>query len=326
MSAHTTEPVDEVGRPLPTGVAVASLSGAPGATTTALLATAAWPSRAVLVECDPSGGDIAPWWGIAMSPGLGTMAASIGHGRDAPDAWGHVQRLAGGVDVIAGVAGMSQAAAIEDLWPGLVRQMLDLGTDLVFDLGRCYLPPARAVAEICRVADLLIVVTRADLASASHLRASSEALRALRVDLAVVVVGESPHQAEEIAAVGGIDLLGVLPQDERAAAAVRGDLRRAAAFNRSRLCRASRELAVAASLRARSGDVPRLRAETIRGTASAGPSRGTSLEQAARRSVPGHAGGDPVLGTAGARALGARRGAPGALGASRSPEGGPRTP
>ncbi len=231
--------------PKPVAVAITSLSGAPGVTTTALLLAASWPRRVVMVECDPSGGDVAPWWGLRSSPGLATLAASLGREGVRQSNWDHVQRVGGGMEVITGVSGAAQAAAVDHLWPGLVSTTASMGADLIFDLGRC--PGTRwgGLAEVCKVADLLVVVTRADLAAVSHLRAGRDLLRRLQEDVVVAVVGESPYHAHEVAALAGLDLLGVLPMDDRAVAAVRGEARRAGSFHRSRLFRVSREMCAA---------------------------------------------------------------------------------
>ena len=38
--------------------ALISAGGSPGVTTSALALTLGWPSRVILAECDPSGGDV----------------------------------------------------------------------------------------------------------------------------------------------------------------------------------------------------------------------------------------------------------------------------
>src|SRR5262249_61331290 len=77
-------------------IAVASVKGAPGVTTLALGLAALWPELgAVLVECDPDGGDLAARFGHHPDPGLASLAAAARTGSRAVPLAGHVQRLAG---------------------------------------------------------------------------------------------------------------------------------------------------------------------------------------------------------------------------------------
>ena len=63
-------------------VAVASVKGAPGVTTTALALAAAWPAavdggvRPVVVEADAAGGDVAARLGLPHAPGLLDVAVA----------------------------------------------------------------------------------------------------------------------------------------------------------------------------------------------------------------------------------------------------------
>ena len=51
-------------------IALASVKGSPGVTTTCLALAAAWPARRRLViEADPAGGDLGPWLGLPRAPG-----------------------------------------------------------------------------------------------------------------------------------------------------------------------------------------------------------------------------------------------------------------
>src|SRR6266702_8439110 len=121
-------------------VAVASLKGSPGVTTFALALAARWPTgpgdggssagaRCVVVEADPSGGDIATRFDLAGSPGLVSLAAAARRGDDPGLVWRHAQALPGGLPVVAAPPGADQArAALAALAPdaptapGVLRQ------------------------------------------------------------------------------------------------------------------------------------------------------------------------------------------------------------
>src|SRR5438067_11807813 len=94
-------------------VALCSLKGSPGATTTALALAARWPSgqNPVVVECDPAGGDLAARFRLPMNPSAVSLAAAARRNNDASVLWQHVQRLPTGLAVIPGPVGAEQARA-----------------------------------------------------------------------------------------------------------------------------------------------------------------------------------------------------------------------
>src|SRR5689334_8533762 len=89
---------------------VASVSGAPGVTTTALALTAAWPPEAdggvrpVMVEADGSGGDLMMRFGLPSAPSLLDVAAAVGKPHPG-SLLGAVSELPFGVRVVAAVPG-----------------------------------------------------------------------------------------------------------------------------------------------------------------------------------------------------------------------------
>ena len=83
---------------------LASVKGSPGATTLACLVAASWRSgrRAVLVELDPGGGDLAIRFGLSPRIGWSALEGAARHGRDSIDVESHLQVLPGGLQVLAG--------------------------------------------------------------------------------------------------------------------------------------------------------------------------------------------------------------------------------
>lgn len=84
-------------------VAVVSVKGSPGVTTFSLALAARWPvpARTLVVEADPSGGDIALRFSLASTPGLVSLAAAARHSSDSALVWQHAQSLPGGLPVVS---------------------------------------------------------------------------------------------------------------------------------------------------------------------------------------------------------------------------------
>ncbi len=60
-----------------TTVAVTCPPGTRGATTTAAALALTWSGAVVLAEMDPSAGDLAAWWDLTESPGIGTAVTDM---------------------------------------------------------------------------------------------------------------------------------------------------------------------------------------------------------------------------------------------------------
>lgn len=123
-------------------VAVASAKGSPGVTTAAMLFAALWPRPSVMVECDPSGGDVAlrmpAFDGEPLDPNSGLLNL-VAAGRKSlyPELVSqHAEQIVGGLDVITGMTAPEQAAGLGQ-WGQLGVLFANLpGTDAVVDLGR----------------------------------------------------------------------------------------------------------------------------------------------------------------------------------------------
>ncbi len=202
-----------------TTVAVASLKGAPGVTTWCCLLAATWPRRAVVVEVDPWGGDLAARFGLAARSGWPSWAASFRRAGGEADPGQHLQHLPGGLEVLVG----SRGADVPGPTSPEGRALLDWsagtepGGDLVLDVGR--LPEAADVAGgWFERADVPVVVVRADAASALQLSDRAATLRARTAGrVRVAVLRSGPHRPEEVADLGGLPLLAVVPWDPVAA-------------------------------------------------------------------------------------------------------------
>jgi hypothetical protein len=198
-------------------VAFGSVRGAPGVTTTATLIAGALPDPAVLVEADLSGSVMAVRYELGREPGLTTLAAS---GSLEPDGWREHAQDAGGVPVLVGPDSPANARS---LWrragSSLGQTLTSSDATVVADLGRL----DDEVPLLDRAALLVLLVRPV----AEHLVTLSHRLpmlrgQAQRVQVAVVLVGEGSYRPVDVAGPLGVDVLGVLPHDPRAADALSG--------------------------------------------------------------------------------------------------------
>ncbi|MFI5429973.1 hypothetical protein [Aeromicrobium sp. UC242_57] len=123
-------------------LAIASAKGSPGVTTSAMLFAALWPRPSILIECDPSGGDVAlrmpgaDGEPLDANSGLLNLVAA---GRKSlyPDLVGqHAEQIVGGLDVLTGMTTPEQATGLGQ-WSQLGALFAELpGVDAVADLGR----------------------------------------------------------------------------------------------------------------------------------------------------------------------------------------------
>lgn len=222
---------------------VGSIRGAPGVTTTAQL-LAGGIDDSVHVEADPEGGVMAVRYGLEREPGLTTLASE---NPEDIDRWrSHVQS-AGGVPVLVGP---DAPEASESLWRTAGRRLASIlrrssGSAAVVDVGR--LSPA---SPLLRDSDLLIVEVRP---VAEHLVGLSHRLPELRqimgpARVAVVLAGTGPYRARDVGSALGIDVIGELPDDTRAAEQLLRGGRSPGAFARTRLARAAAALSHAISI------------------------------------------------------------------------------
>lgn len=167
-------------------LAVASVKGAPGASTTALSLAATWPRRAMLAELDPDGGDLRyrlraeDGEPLDADRGLVGYAAGVVDGADALD---HVQSLPGGLQVLLGMSSTAEFDAVHGRWAS-IGALLDTlpDIDVVADCGRLH--PYTPVEDLLPYAAALLVVTRPTVDAVAHLRSR---LRGLEVELPVFV-------------------------------------------------------------------------------------------------------------------------------------------
>jgi hypothetical protein len=199
-------------------VALGSVKGSPGVTTTVLALAAVWPtSRGLVVaELDPDGGVLAVRRELGLEPGLVTLATTLRRGGDAT---AHTQPLGANVRAIVAPPSAEQTlvalgVAGDRLW----RALDTLGDDLLVDCGR--LTTTSPVIPIARRAATTFVVARPRLEDVALLRERIPALRRQRVDPRVLLVGHGRFHPDEVAAAVETPVAAVIPVDRRSADAL----------------------------------------------------------------------------------------------------------
>ncbi|MFC4148662.1 MinD/ParA family protein [Micromonospora mangrovi] len=224
-------------------VVVASVSGAPGASTAALGMAALWPERpALLVEADPGGGVVAARFGLAQEPGLASLAAAARHGGHAGGAVPYVQQVPLGLHVLVGPGAAETAAGAVSVLAGQADAVAGLAPAVVADVGRLY---ANSPAwGLLRSADAVVLVTSGSTEYLDHLDTRLPALRAAARSggVGLAVCGRSAYTPAEISGRLGVPVWAQLPTDRWGAGVLAGRMT-GRAWTRTRLAQALRALA-----------------------------------------------------------------------------------
>jgi MinD-like ATPase involved in chromosome partitioning or flagellar assembly len=235
-----------------TVLALASAKGAPGVGTASLALAAVWPAdRAVLVvEADPAGSALAPRFALPYERGVASLAPASRHRFVAGEVAAHSQSLAVGVGrsevtVLVGVRGSEQGRVLSRFWDGFAAGMAARDDqDVIADCGR--LGPDSPCLGVVANAHMTLLLVRPDVEGVVGAQLRVSALRDFGVEperLAVVVVGERPRSAVEVAEALDVPVVATLAYDTRAAAVLSG-LRpgRRVRLHRCRLLRSARSL------------------------------------------------------------------------------------
>jgi len=205
-------------------IALASASGSPGVTTTALGLSLLWPRPVVLVEADPTGGS-----GLLAGYFRGTREYTAGLIELALTSESLVDALAdvvgpidgSSVSFVAGTRSPAQAGALRDLWEPLSDALAALdanGQDVLVDAGRLGLvgSPETLISR----ADLALLVTRTHLPALAAARSWAAGWRQDGQQNAAVVTvgGGQPYSAREVSQVLGLPVVAALDDDPQTAA------------------------------------------------------------------------------------------------------------
>ncbi|PKV95541.1 hypothetical protein ATK30_6464 [Amycolatopsis echigonensis] len=228
-------------------IALCSLKGSPGVTTTALALAARWPAEQtpVVVECDPAGGDLAARFRLPSTPGLVSLAAAARKSMEASVLWQHVQRLPAGLTVVAGPVGAEQArAALGILAPrgtSVLRAAGDQpGVVVLADCGR--VDPGSTTLPIIRAADAMVLFAHARDDELSHVASKIRTAATWNPRPGFVLVGDG-YPTTEVEHELHIGVLDRIPHDPKGAAVLCGYRRSGPSPDHSALGRAALRLA-----------------------------------------------------------------------------------
>src|SRR5215470_14857337 len=156
-------------------IAIASDKGAPGVTTAALALAAVWPRPVLLAECDPAGGDLVYRFPAAgggrLDPRRGVLSLAVvaRRGMQPQQVWEHVQKLHGGLDVLAGVTNAEQGAGLSLLWGPIGKALASLPqADVIADCGR--LGADGPLYDLLAEATTVVLVSKVHVADVIRLR------------------------------------------------------------------------------------------------------------------------------------------------------------
>lgn len=210
-------------------VAVLSVKGSPGVTTFCVALAARWPAphRRVLVEADPSGGDLATRFSLESTPGLLSLAAAARRSVNPALVWQHAQALPGGLSVITAppdadrarnaLSALTRDPAAE---AGIVRAAANVpDTVLIVDCGR--IDTGSPTLSIVRAADAMVLLTGAHADDLAHLPRRLPAIGRWSPHPVLLLVGDG-YSPAEVARELGVVPLGRVPDDPRGAAVLCG--------------------------------------------------------------------------------------------------------
>lgn len=221
-----------------TVIAVTSSRTSPGATSLAAglaLALSADYDRTLLIEADPAGGVLSLRFDLDVTPSLTTFGSDTRNGYSHELAWRNTQDLRG-VRCIPGPVDPRLARSwVERVTPALTENLKTLGAPAIIDLG--WIAESGPSLALAAAADVTLVVTRPEIAEVQALLFQVRQLQAAGATVGLVTVGTTPNDPQEVAAVAGIPLVAVLPDDAGVAAALCGGKFAPNKFRRSLLWR-----------------------------------------------------------------------------------------
>lgn len=207
-------------------IAVGSVAGAPGVTTTALALAAVWPVEAdggvrpVMVEMDASGGDLMIRYGLPPSPSLLDVAAVVGQPQPG-SVLGAASELpcGGGVRAVVAVPGRGPCREAVRLLAGEAGRRVLRGDDhdrgtVLLDVGRL----GEDVEPLLDAADQVVLVARGGAEALTHVSAYGLDACSYAGRLLLAVVGPCPYSPEEIAKALGTEPVLFLPWDAKSVA------------------------------------------------------------------------------------------------------------
>jgi MinD-like ATPase involved in chromosome partitioning or flagellar assembly len=258
-------------------VVLGSVKGAPGTTTAALALALAWPlaagQRALVVDADPAGADLASGFLQGAAPVGGGLAAVAASREDTASAVvaGSVALDGSGSRLLLTGAAAPRHREAGAAWARL-RDLSGADWVVLVDVGRV---DADEVQQMGMSSDALLLVSGSSLRAAAAVRPVAAALHADEGErraatgslVRLLVVGDRrPYPVDELAASVGLAALPSLAWDPRASAVLSDGTRGSARFARTALMRSA-----AATARALSDEIRATQARRANSAATAAP-------------------------------------------------------
>jgi hypothetical protein len=206
--------------------ALVSAGGSPGVTTAAIALALAWPSRVIVAECDPSGGDaLAGLLTGSVCAGHGLMEHAIEAGRDGLAATRALDAQSIPLDadrtrtLLPGLTDPRQAAGLASAWPAVTATLTAQDADVIADCGRLDAGSGQPLA-VLSAARIIAIVLRPTLRQVWSARPRVDMLADLADSgskLALLITGPGTHSAREVSRALGVPVAAVLPADARSA-------------------------------------------------------------------------------------------------------------
>ncbi|MET8520816.1 hypothetical protein [Nocardioides sp. NPDC004968] len=207
-------------------IALASASGSPGVSTTALGLAMEWPRPVLVVEADPTGGSsiLAGYLRGHTQPGpdlVDLLLSPLGAAETLPRIAAPIPGTT--ISYVAGTRTHIQAAALRDHWVSLAEVLSELeatGQDVIVDAGRLGL--IGSPEPLLCAADLTLLVIRTDLPALVAAQSWAESVTRPGVGWrwpGLLLVGEGmPYTSREVSRLLGLTTVAEIADDPAGAA------------------------------------------------------------------------------------------------------------
>ncbi|MET9241287.1 hypothetical protein [Nonomuraea sp. NPDC003709] len=214
----------------------------PGVTTAGLALTLTWPREVLFAECDPAGGSVLSGYlvGHQQDRGLGEWAVQLRRGADAPATLAEQVLQLEDRRILLGLASPSQVSSVQPLWPGIAETFATIGGDVIADIGR--IGGSDTPTPLLARADRILVIAQPTLRDLSALAPRLAEINH-RVSPHMLLTGDGPYGRREVARTLGVEVVGHLPHDPKAATILTHGAGSERYLSRSLLLRAARSLA-----------------------------------------------------------------------------------
>ncbi len=180
-------------------------------------------------------------FGLSTRLGMTSLVLTERQRSTTSDLAAHLQQLPGGLDVLVAPIGADSAMSL-DRELGSSPSLIASDRDLIADCGRL-VPGALGQQKIIRDSDRTILLVRPDIPGVAHAKWSTNWIQQLSSGVAsVVMFGAGDARPAEVSDELGLRVLGVVPDDRRAASMACGAPGTAKHFIRSELVAFAREL------------------------------------------------------------------------------------